>query len=73
MTYAWDFNNDGKIDSNVKNPLYTYDKPGTYIASLTVTNVAGSATKQVTITVQPPTVKKRLRNSLRINISAEFP
>jgi PKD repeat protein len=58
LTYAWDFNNDGAVDSTVKNPTYTYTKTGTYIASLKVTNAAGSSTKQVTITVQPPAVKK---------------
>jgi PKD repeat protein len=58
LTYAWDFNNDGVVDSTVKDPTYTYTKTGTYIASLKVTNTAGSSTKQVTITVQPPAVKK---------------
>jgi PKD repeat protein len=58
LTYAWDFNNDGIIDSTVRSPTYTYTKSGSYKANLTVTNSVGSASKQVTITVQPPPVKK---------------
>ncbi len=39
--WAWDFDNDGVTDSTVQNPQYTYDVPGTYTVSLTVTNEAG--------------------------------
>lgn len=59
-SYAWDFNNDGIIDSTVKNPSYTYANPGSYTVKLTVSNTAGSDTisksgfiTATTATVQP--------------------
>jgi PKD repeat protein len=42
LTYAWDFDNDGTVDSTEQNPSYTYDTAGTYTVKLTVTNEAGS-------------------------------
>lgn len=36
-TYAWDFNNDGIVDSNLENPAYTYSTLGRYNVSLKVT------------------------------------
>ncbi len=41
LSYAWDFNNDGTIDSTVRNPTYTYTNAGTFSVNLTVTNIAG--------------------------------
>ncbi|GAB6285760.1 MAG: hypothetical protein STSR0009_19610 [Methanoregula sp.] len=41
-SYAWDFNNDGTIDSTDKNPAYTYTNNGTYTVNLTVTGPGGS-------------------------------
>jgi PKD repeat protein len=73
LTYAWDFNNDGIIDSTLKNPTYTYTKPGTYKAILTVTNVVGTASKQVTITVQPPMVKKPVAKFTQDKYSGKVP
>ncbi len=58
-SYSWDFNNDGTVDSTSKNPLYTYNTPGTYTVKLTVTNSVGnnSLTKTGYITVNvAPTV-----------------
>jgi len=43
-SYAWDFNNDGMVDSTDKNPGYTYSKYGTYTVSLTITGPGGSDT-----------------------------
>jgi len=37
-SYAWDFDNDGNVDSTEQNPSYTYDKVGTYTVNLTVSN-----------------------------------
>ncbi len=39
--YEWDFDNDGTIDSNEQNPLYTYTEPGIYSVSLTITDELG--------------------------------
>jgi len=41
-SWAWDFDNDGKIDSTAKNPSHTYNTPGIYSVKLTVSNAAGS-------------------------------
>lgn len=35
-SYAWDFNNDGITDSNVKNPQWTYQAMGEYTVSLSI-------------------------------------
>jgi parallel beta-helix repeat protein len=40
--WAWDFNNDGTVDSNAQNPSYTFTGAGTYSVKLTVSNLAGS-------------------------------
>lgn len=36
VSYQWDFNNDGIVDSHQKNPTYTYTKPGIYTICLVV-------------------------------------
>jgi PKD repeat protein len=41
-SYAWDFNNDGNVDSSEQNPSYTYSTAGTYTVNLTVSNAGGS-------------------------------
>jgi PKD repeat protein len=45
VTYAWDLNYDGAIDSTVLNPSFTYSIVNKYTVSLTVTNKYGSDTK----------------------------
>ncbi len=44
-TYAWDFNNDGTVNSTLSTgtAAYIYPAPGTYTAELVVTNPAGCA------------------------------
>ncbi len=42
-SWAWDFNNDGTIDSNEQDPTWTYTESGTYSISLEVTFGANSA------------------------------
>jgi PKD repeat protein len=54
LTYSWDFNGDGIIESSEQNPSFMYTTPGTYAATLTVTNEGGSSTKTVEITVLQP-------------------
>jgi PKD repeat protein len=41
-SWAWDFNNDGIIESNLKNPVWTYPVAGTYSVKLTVSNSYGT-------------------------------
>lgn len=42
--WAWDFDGNGTIDSTQQNPSHTYNQPGTYDVTLTVTNAAGPTT-----------------------------
>lgn len=44
LRYAWDFDGDGTTDARTAGAAYTYERPGTYTARLTVTNAAGLAT-----------------------------
>ncbi|MTK64219.1 MAG: hypothetical protein F8N15_06820 [Methanobacterium sp.] len=55
--YAWDFNNDGIIDSTLQNPVWTYSGAGVYSVSETVTGPGGSSTETFTnyITIYPDT------------------
>ena len=49
---SWDFNGDGTPDNTADNTAtFTFDNPGTYTASLTVTNAGGSTTFSQVITV----------------------
>jgi PKD repeat protein len=41
-SWAWDFQNDGTVDSTERNPSFTYTAPGTYSVKLTATNAGGS-------------------------------
>ena len=41
FTYAWDFNNDGMIDSTISNPTNTFLTPGTYLVTLNVSDDDG--------------------------------
>ena len=43
--WAWDFNNDGVVDSNENNPSYVYQSAGKYTVSLKVTGPGGSNTE----------------------------
>ena len=55
-SYAWDFEGDGITDWTTANPpQFTYTIPGTYQATLTVSNglVSSTATRTITITAGP--------------------
>jgi trimeric autotransporter adhesin len=41
-SWAWDFDDNGSVDSTLQNPSHSYDTPGTYSVRLTVTNADGS-------------------------------
>ncbi|KAF5050001.1 PKD domain protein [anaerobic digester metagenome] len=43
-SWAWDFENDGTIDSTERNATFTYTTASTYTVNLTVANEAGSNT-----------------------------
>jgi PKD repeat protein len=42
LSYAWDFKNDGSVDSTLKNPGYQYTAAGIYTVNLTITGPIGS-------------------------------
>jgi len=42
ITYSWDFNSDGIIDSNDPNATFVYTQHGDFVVSLTVENKLGS-------------------------------
>jgi len=55
LTYEWDFNGDGEVDSTDKNPKYTFDDPGTYTVKLTITDEndkTSEYTKEIVITLK---------------------
>ncbi len=51
LEFGWDFTNNGSIDSNAENPVFTYAAAGTYTVRLVATNVFGEDTAIQTITV----------------------
>jgi glucose/arabinose dehydrogenase len=52
LTYAWDFDNDGTVDSTDPKPSHTYSANGQYHAKLTVTDPSGrTGTAAAVITV----------------------
>jgi len=57
-SWAWDFEDDGVVDSIEQNPVHIYAAAGTYTVNLTVTNDAGSdsAVKTGYIVVTEPYV-----------------
>jgi len=64
-SWAWDFNNDGTVDSTAANPTWNYGNvAGSYTVKLTGTNTLGSdsETKENAITVSPNTASKLAYN-----------
>jgi trimeric autotransporter adhesin len=51
---AWDFQNDGTVDSTAAAPMFTYTSANTYTAKLRVMSTAGSSSTTRTISVSPP-------------------
>jgi YD repeat-containing protein len=44
VSWQWDFDNNGTVDSTNRNPTFTYTNPGDYTVSLTVRDEAGAPT-----------------------------
>ncbi|MFF4879323.1 PQQ-dependent sugar dehydrogenase [Micromonospora sp. NPDC000668] len=60
LKYAWDFDNDGKVDSRAANPTFTYRDNGLYNATLRVTDPGGlsaAASVRVVVGNAPPVVE----------------
>jgi PKD repeat protein len=45
ISWEWDFDNDGTVDSTERNPSYTYNNSGTYTVSLSVPGEGGPITE----------------------------
>ncbi len=59
IRFAWDFQNDGTVDSTDPNPQFTYTANGVYTARLTVTDSTGktaSASTVITVGNTAPTL-----------------
>jgi hypothetical protein len=59
ISFAWDFTNDGTVDSADPNPSFTYTANGQYTAKLTVTDSSGKTavlTRTITVGNTAPTV-----------------
>ncbi len=64
LTFAWDFDNNGTVDSTEANPTHTYTQPGSYNAVLKVTDEGGlSAVNNVLVVV----------GNTRPEVTIEFP
>ena len=62
-SYAWDFENDGTVDSTEQNPVHTYATAGNYTVNLTVANAGGSSESVKTDYI---IVKTRSRTGCRV-------
>ena len=51
ISWAWDFDGDGVIDSTKQHPVHVFTEPGAYNVSLTVSNLKGSSITNATIVV----------------------
>jgi PKD repeat protein len=47
LTYEWDFDDDGTVDSMEQNPTYVYSATGTYTITLKVTDSAGNIATEI--------------------------
>jgi PKD repeat protein len=57
VSWAWDFDNNGTVDSTQQNPTHTYSNPGNYTVKLTVRTAGGTTTSTET---KPNFVQARL-------------
>jgi PKD repeat protein len=64
LGYAWDFNNDGTIDSTQPNPTHVYTACGNYTVSLTVVDGLGAYTETKVNYVQTDIVVPSFTNAL---------
>ncbi len=63
LTYAWDFDGDGTVDSTEPGPTHVYTEPGSFTARLTVTDLSGktaSSTETIVVGNTRPTVELEL-------------
>lgn len=56
LSFAWDFNGDGNVDSTDPNPSFTFETAGMFTVRLTATNSVGSSQAEQVIQVNEPVV-----------------
>ncbi|MFN0060379.1 MAG: FG-GAP-like repeat-containing protein [Planctomycetota bacterium] len=61
-TYAWDFNDDALVDSTDQDPVFVYETPGAFTASLTTSDVCGTDGAVMMISVYAPAVAGFMAN-----------
>ena len=83
LRYAWDFDADGRVDSRVQNPSFTYTENGDYEATLNVTDstgrraaasvrvVVGNAIPVVTLTAEPEGGTFQFGDAVTFSVSVE--
>ena len=64
QAYAWDFDGDSVIDSNLPNPAFTYLNCGNYTVALTIIDSVGATTVTKTNYVQTDIVVPSFQNTL---------
>ncbi len=72
--WKWDFNNDGIIDSSVKNPLFVYETPGVYSVKLKASNpfTSDELTKTEYIVVSEFVEPSFIYTDFDANVNVEF-
>jgi len=75
VEWEWDFNNDGFIDSNEQNPIFTYQQIGTYDVALTISDGfdENTETKLNYITVTDTTSVYSTYNLSQTMLNQNFP
>jgi cytochrome c len=54
LTYGWDFTSDGTTDATTANASHTYEEPGEYTATFTVSDGERSRSVEIDIEAYPP-------------------
>ena len=79
LTYAWDLDGNGTVDSTVQKPAFRYETAGTYTAKVTVSDGKLTAERTVVVTVegaavtQPVELGSDVAPTLGLTLSAGHP
>ncbi|MFI6030392.1 ThuA domain-containing protein [Amycolatopsis magusensis] len=67
ITYAWDFDGDGTIDSTEPNPTHVYTEPGRFTARLTVTSTTNDLTGVAVAEITPGNTRPEVKVSTPVH------